>query len=408
MTVSGGRRIALSGLSLTFLLTFSHSVNDAYTNVLPVFLPTLQDRLGLGEAVLAVAVAVISLSSNVLQPVFGAFVEGWGRRRSAAIGLLVGSVLMGFVSVAGSVWSLFFILAVGGLGSACFHPAAASLARDTGARRGLSMSLFAAGGSLGVAVMPVVILWVLRTLGPDYVPLLSLGGVLFSLALLAFTPQQTPKPRPAAGTRRSIDLSLLKGPVGALAAAGILRAMAFISFTNGMPLFLANVRGFAADAPAIGLTLSIYSGAASAGTILAGLVEARVGRLRLIVTCMLAALPALLLTLVLDVGSLPYYLCVALGGMLTNACIPMLVVSAQDLAPDNVAAASGLLMGFTWGTAGVLYIGFGALQEAVGIAPALALGFAFLLPAVALVTYVFKRNAAALAAADAQANQARA
>src|SRR5690606_515962 len=152
------RRATLSGLSLTFLLTLSHSANDAFANVLPVFLPSIQSRLGLGEAVLAVAVAVISLSSNVLQPFFGGFVDRWGRRRSAALGLIVGSVLMGFVSVVGSVWSLFFILAVGGLGSAVFHPAAASLARDTGARRGLSMSLFASGGSLGTAVMPVVLL----------------------------------------------------------------------------------------------------------------------------------------------------------------------------------------------------------------------------------------------------------
>src|SRR5690554_5227285 len=302
---------ALSGLSLTILLTLAHATNDAFTNVLPVFLPTLQDRLGLGEAVLAVAVAVISLSSNVLQPVFGTFVDRWGRRKSAAIGLIVGSVLMGFVSVAGSVWSLFFILAVGGLGSACFHPAAASLARDTGAQRSLSMSLFAAGGSLGTAVMPVVVLWVVRGFGADYVPILS----------------------------------LVAGPVGALAAAGILRAMAFISFTIGMPLFLANVRGFAPDAPVIGLTLSLYSAAASAGTILAGVLEPRLGRLRLMVACMLAALPFLLLTLRLEAGTLPFYAFVALGGMLTNASIPLMVVSAQDLAPDDVAAASGLLMG---------------------------------------------------------------
>src|SRR5690606_22001329 len=121
--------------------------------------------------------------------------------------------------------------------------------------------------------------------------------------------------------------------------------------------------------------------------------------LRLMVSCMLAALPFLLLTLALDAGGLPFYACVALAGMLTNASIPLLVLSAQDLAPNDVAAASGLLMGFTWGTAGVVYIAFGALQEAIGIGPAVALGFAFLLPAAALVTYVFKRNRAALAAA---------
>ncbi len=389
------RRATLSGLSLTFLLTLSHSANDAFANVLPVFLPSIQSRLGLGEAVLAVAVAVVSISSNVLQPVFGGFVDRWGRRKSAALGLTVGSVLMGFISVAPSFWSLLFVLTVGGLGSAIYHPAAAAMARDTGAQRSLSMSLFAAGGSFGSALMPVVVLWVVRTVGPQYVPLLSVVGVLFGLALYAFTPPRD-RTAPTAPPRRLFDLSLIAGPVGLLSVGGILRAMAFISFTNGMPLFLANVRGFAPDAPVIGLTLSIYMGAASVGGILAGLLEPKVGRLRLIVFCMLGALPALLLTLRLDAPSLPFFVVVALAGMLTNASIPLLVITAQDLAPNDVAAASGLLMGFTWGTAGVIYIGFGALQEVIGIGPALALGFGFLLPAAALVAYVFRRSKAAL------------
>jgi hypothetical protein len=37
-----------------------------------------------------------------------------------------------------------------------------------------------------------------------------------------------------------------------------------------------------------------------------------------------------------------------------------------------MGAASGLLMGFTWGMAGVLYIGIGALQEADRGGPAMA------------------------------------
>jgi FSR family fosmidomycin resistance protein-like MFS transporter len=68
-----------------------------------------------------------------------------------------------------------------------------------------------------------------------------------------------------------------------------------------------------------------------------------------------------------------------------------LVVSAQDLAPNAVATASGMLMGFTWGTAGVAYIGFGAIQQAIGLVPAMAAAFAFLIPAAALAGTVLYR-----------------
>src|SRR5690606_5906372 len=161
-----------------------------------------------------------SLSSNVLQPFFGGFVDRWGRRKTASLALIVGSTLMGFVSVAPSVWSLFFILAVGGLGSAIFHPGAAAMARDTGARKSVSMSLFAAGGSFGTAVMPVAILAVVRSFGTQYVPLISVVGVAIGIAMLLFIPRQVTTPTVRGQPVKAFDFSLLAGPVGLLAGAG--------------------------------------------------------------------------------------------------------------------------------------------------------------------------------------------
>jgi len=163
-----------------------------------------------------------------------------------------------------------------------------------------------------------------------------------------------------------------------------------------MPLYLVNVRGFATDAPLIGSTLATYGFAAAAAGLLAGALEARVGRVRLIVVTMLLAVPVLMATLVAVPGSLPFYLLVALSGLLTNASVPLLVVSAQDLAPHAVGSASGMLMGFTWGMAGVAYFGFGALQELVGITPALLASFVFLVPAAALAGTILTRHRARL------------
>lgn len=389
---------ALAGAQLAILLALAHATNDAFANVLPVFLPTLQVRFGLGEAALAGFVALISVSANVLQAFAGALADRWGRRRAAALGLILGSTLMSFLAVVPTVWALVLVLAIGGLGSAIFHPAAASMARLAGSRKGLSMGFFTAGGPLGTAAMPVVALWVLRSFGAAYVPLLGIAGVALGVILFLYAPQQT---RPDAGNRpRIFDPALFAGPVGLLALVGILRAVAFISFSNAMPLYLANVRGFAPDAPIIGWTLAVYSVAASVGVLVSGALEHRLGRIRLTVGTMLLAMPVLLATLALAPGSLAYYVAVAVGGMLTNAAIPLLVVSAQDLAPNAVATASGMLMGFTWGIAGVLYIGFGALQQGVGLVPALATSFTFLIPAAALAWFVLHRHREALSAPE--------
>lgn len=380
---------SLTGLNLAILLTLSHAANDAFTNILPVFLPIFQERFGLGEAVLATFVAVIALSSNVLQAFMGAIADRWGKRRSAATGLILGSVLMSFLAVVPTVWMLFLLLAIGGLGSAIFHPAAVSMARNVGERKGLSVAIFTSGGPLGAALMPVLVLAIIRNFGTTYVPYLSIIGVIGGILLFVFAPEQ----RPSQGANRPkiFDADLFRGPVGLLSLAGTMRAFAFISFTNAIPLWLVNIKGFAPDAQIIGYTLATYSIAASAGVLGSGALEQRFGRQLLIAGSMILALPLLLTIFSLPVGSVLYFLVIAIAGLFTNASIPLLVVSAQDLAPHAVATASGMLMGLTWGTAGVLYIGFGALQEAVGLTTAMTLSYLFLIPAALLSLYVLRK-----------------
>jgi FSR family fosmidomycin resistance protein-like MFS transporter len=77
-----------------------------------------------------------------------------------------------------------------------------------------------------------------------------------------------------------------------------------------------------------------------------------------------------------------------------------MIVAAQDLAPNAMGAASGLMMGFTWGMAGVLYIGIGALQEVLGVQTAMALSFLTLIPGAILAYAVLQRNRAAIDAAN--------
>jgi MFS transporter, FSR family, fosmidomycin resistance protein len=393
MAVALRPRAALVGVPLALLITTAHLANDAFTSVLPVFLPTLQQRFGLGEVALASLVAVISLSANVLQAFMGALTDRWGRRRAAALGLLLSSCLMSFVVVAPTVWALLAMLAVGGIGSAIFHPGAVAMMRDVGERRSLAIGVFAAGGALGTAIMPIVVLAILRTYGPQYVPTLAVVGVALSVALFAWSPASR---RPVGAERPKVfDLALFAGPVGLLSLAGMMRATAFVSFTSAMPLYLVNVRGFAPDAALIGTTLATYGVASAVSGMLSGLIEQRVGRVRLVVGTMLLAAPVLSAVLALQPGSVGYFAAIALGAMLTNASVPILVVSAQDMAPHAVGTASGMLMGLTWGTAGVAYIGFGAVQELVGLVPALVASFAFLIPAAWLAGRVLLRHRSA-------------
>jgi FSR family fosmidomycin resistance protein-like MFS transporter len=171
-----------------------------------------------------------------------------------------------------------------------------------------------------------------------------------------------------------------------LAGIGILGNVAFVTFTSAMPLWLVHAHSLPSNSPLIGWTLSVFSLAAALGGIAGGMISNRLGARQLIVSSLLLALLPLYSIFFLAPGSPPYFILVILAGALVNAGMPMLIVSAQDLAPKAAATASGMLMGLSAGVAGLVYIGIGWLQEVVGLTPAMAVGYLALIAAAALAT----------------------
>jgi len=391
------QRIALTGTGLSGLLILVHATNDAFTSMLAALLPTLQSRFGLSEATLAFLVATLSFSSSVLQPFFGALADRLGRRLVGALGVVLSSSLLSLMGVVPDAWLLFLLLLLGGLGSAAFHPAATSMARSAGGEnKALVVSLFSAGGTVGLALGPAIILFVARNFGLEYSPLLMIPGVVLGVAMYLFTP---PQERSRGAERPKLfDAALFRGPVGVLCASGVLRSVAYVTFTNAVPLWLVTTQGVARDSAVISNSLLAFSLAAGAGGILAGALGRRMSPQLLITGTMLLALPVLYGVLAVPVGSPLYYLLVVLAGALVNAGLPLMIVSAQDLAPHAVGTASGMLMGFTWGTAGVLYILVGWVQELIGLTAAMQLSYLTLIPGAALAFWVLRRYRGALSA----------
>lgn len=385
------RRTFLAGTGLTAFLTLVHSTNDAFSSMLSALLPTLQVRFGVTETVLAVLVATLAFSSSVTQPLFGALADRLGRRLVGSLGVALSSCLLSLMGVAPSIYLLFALLFIGGLGSAAFHPASTSMVRDAGGERNkaLTVAIFSGGGTLGIALGPVVTLYVVSHYGLGSLPWLMLPGVVFGVMMYLLIP---PQPRAAPDKRPKLfDLELFRGPVGILCLAGILRSMSFVTFTSAMPLWLVASYGVARDAPFIGFTLAAFSIGAGVGGIVSGALGNRLGRQLLISGTMLLAIPAVASIFLMPPGGSLFFLAVFVAGALVNGGLPLMIVSAQDLAPHAMATASGMLMGFTWGTAGVLYIGIGRLQELIGLGAAMSVGFLTMLPAALLSYYVLRR-----------------
>lgn len=301
---------------------------------------------------------------------------------------------------------LFGLLLFGGLGSAALHPAGMVLARAAVARHGgLAVALFSAGGQLGYAIGPVAILAVVSAGGLASTPWLMVPGVLIGVAIYALLPAGEPR-RLRVGPRSCLRC-LARGPVAALAAAGVLADVAFVSFTSAIPLWLVRDAGLAPDAAVVGWTLAAFALGAVAGSVVTGALGNRVDRVLLSAGTMVAAVVPLIAMLHLPVGSTAFFATVVTAGALAYANFPIMVITAQELAPHSLAAASGMLMGLATGTAGIVYIGVGRLQELLGFTTALALSALPLLPAAAITAAVVRRSGRA-SSSDPERTSARA
>jgi len=381
----------LEGTALAVFLAVVHSVNDAITAILGALLPTLQERFDASPTLLAAIVATYWIASSVTQPLFGALAEDLGLRVIGAMGVIFAALFLSLIGVAPALLLVFPLLVIGGMGSAALHPVGTTVAGGPTVRnRALGVGFFTAGGMIGFALGPVLILYMVSRYGAGATPWLMIPGLLLGASFFFLLPEWEPHGRRR--FRELFDLRLLRGPIGALALAGSFTSIAFITFTSSVPVWLVRDKGFASDDTLIGWILAAFSLSAGLGSLLGGWLAPRLGRRTTIIASLLVAVVPLLAVFRFIPGSVPFYVAVAVAGLLLYVSSPVTVVVAQDLAPHAPATASGLVLGVTSGIAGALYIGFGKLQEILGLGAGMAIGFAMVVPAGLIALAVLLRR----------------
>ena len=283
---------------------------------------------------------------------------------------------------------------IGGLGSAALHPVGTTIASTQASNATLGVGLFTAGGMVGFALGPILILYLVSTYGSDATIWLAVPGLIFGAGVGILLPQWEPHPRRP--LRRLFDLRLARGPVGLLALASMFSALAFVTFTGSIPIWLVQENAYSPDASIIGWTLSAFAFAAGVGSILGGALAPRLGPVLTIVGALLLTLGPLLAVVASAPGTVLYFGAIALAGVLMFLPVPALIIIAQEFVPGAPATASGMVLGLGSALAGTAYIVLGRVQEAVGLTNGIVIGFSMVVPAalVALVALLRGRGEA--------------
>ncbi len=347
----------------------AHLVHDSYPAFVGVLLPLLITQLGISLTVAGLLAATFRVGTAV-QPILGHIADRADTRYWIVLAPGATAVAISLLGLAPSPAVVALLLALAGLSSAVFHPAAAALVtRSSGTQWGRGTSIFMTGGESGRAIGPLVIAFVLSAVGLSgswiaLVPGVLVAGVLFSR--LARRPEIHLK-RPAGSIRAG--LGAVKRPFLLLAAASALLSMATVGLLVFIPTYLTDA---GAGLVLAGAAVTVFEIGGAVGAFSGGTLSDRIGRRPMLAIAAGVGAPLLIVALALPAG--PAVLPVlAIAGVVLLTAGPVELVLMQELLPENRSTAVGLSIFVTTITSAVGTVAVGALGQAVGLQAALIL-----------------------------------
>ncbi len=347
------------------LLAIAHFTIDSYSSFLTPLLPLLVRKLDLSLTMVGTLVALSSMSSSLAQPLFGVVSDRMRRPLFVAYGPLAAAVFLSPIGLAPSYAWLVTLLVLGGLGVAAFHPQAAATASELSPRRGLAMSVFVTGGTLGFSLGPLLAVTVVSLFGLQHTWVAALPGLVVSFVLVSWLARLPKADRAPERAPLSALLPVWK-PLTLLYLAVVSRSAVSFGFVTFLP-FLLSARGFGVQA--VGLITTLYLSLGALGGLLGGWLADRWGGRRVIVASFLGAIP--LYGGFLFLPGAQGMVSLLLGSFALQASLPVNVVMGQELSPKHSSTISSLLMGAAWGLGALLIGPVGALADARGLQPAL-------------------------------------
>jgi FSR family fosmidomycin resistance protein-like MFS transporter len=344
---------ARAGILALVLYSFAHFWIDLYASALGALQPLIVEKLRLSLTQAGLAGGVLIFSSSVTQPLYGYLSDRFHSRLFSALAPAVAGIFICSLGVAPSYGWVLLAAVFGGAGISSFHPqASARAAQGVINNRGKWFAVFISAGTLGMALGPAAFSVATRSLGMERLLWGALPGIAATVLLLTVLPST---PVPAVAHRNRFDWEPLRAvwkPMTILYFLVFIRSIVQITFAQFLPLYLSRERGF--SLPNANYTLSIYLTAGAIGGFVGGHLSDRFGGRNVILASMIGSVPFLAVFFL--TSGWPALLGLAVGGFILLFTIPVNVVMAQDLVPSQAGTVSALMMGFSWGMAGLIFI----------------------------------------------------
>lgn len=356
--------------SIIFMVSGAHLVNDLLQFLLPALYPLLKSNYDLDYFQLGLLTLAQQITASLLQPAMGLYGDIKPKPYLLAVSLVIVALGILLLATANSFPLLLVAAAVMGVGSALFHPEASRVARlASGGQLGFAQSSFQVGGNTGTALGPLAAALIVLPLGQVstvWFALLAIVGavVLVQVARWYANHQNsigksgpiTPGRSPVAKDKLVIAFAV----IGAL----LLSKYVYIeTFKTYYAFFL--IEKFGLQVREAQGYLFAFLVAIAVGTFFGGPIGDRVGRIKVIWSSILGALPfALLLPHMNLLGTAVMSIMV---GLILSSAFSAIVVYAQELLPQRIGMVAGFVFGFAFGIGALGAAVLGAVADWIGI-----------------------------------------
>jgi MFS transporter, FSR family, fosmidomycin resistance protein len=369
------------------VLSCGHMFTDVSQGSIPALLPFLIAQDHLNYAAASALVLAATVSSSIIQPLFGHVSDRISLPWLMPLGPFLGGLGVALAGLAPTYPLTFAAVVVSGMGVAAFHPEGSRFANYvSGAKRASGMSLFSVGGNLGFALGPVLVTPLMLVFGLHGTVFILIPLWAMALILIRELPELKTFRTDISGGRVQTGQHEEEWRAFAL-LGGVIAVRSFVYFglVTFLPLYFIHVLGTGKALGNTALSAMLLGGAA--GTLIGGPLADRFGRRAVLVGSMLLLPPLLGLFLISGPG-LAVFLAAVIGAV-TIATFAVTIVMGQEYLPGRLGVAAGVTIGLSIGLGGVGAPLLGLLADAHGLTsvfvtiallPFVALALTLLLP----------------------------
>ena len=350
-----------------------HGLNDTHSTTLPAIIPMLSESISLTMSQAGVLSALFGTICMLLQPVTGYLADMLKRPWFAVFGMLISAAGASLLPLSPNFGAALICVGVMGIGTSLFHPQGSGLcgaAADKN-RLAFSLSLFHACGTLGGAVGPLYVVFMISVFGRKGFPLAAIpAGLLISFFL--FRAMGNTRADPAAAEKETKGASFLHelcfilSRIGWVVAVASIRDAVFQSIRVFTPTLFVQRGASIAMGSAVVLAVTLTAALAA---VAGGRLSDSIGEKKVLFGS-LAIAPLFLIFGVSDHGVLSIVSLMA-GFAFLQSTMSVTMAIAQKKCTGARSMSSSLASGASWGIANLLVTPVGFLADHIGLQHAL-------------------------------------